>query len=118
MAGGMAAQSSTLKRCDTILTTLTVHSIATLLRSLDSIAIDSALTRSVLRTVADLGPGPSKAFLVRLVTNLTAYFDSECRRWMDMSGVGGSGDVVGYLRHVDGRLKQVDHLASFYLGTR
>jgi len=36
---------------------------------------------------------------------------------MDMSGIGGSGDVVGYLRHVDGRLKQVGHLASFYLGS-
>ena len=114
---GNKAQSSTLGRYDTILTTLTAHSISTLLRSLDSIAIDSALTRSVIRTVADLGPVPSKEFLVQLVTKLTAYFDSECRRWMDMSGVGGSGDVVGYLRHVDGRLKQVGHLASFYLGS-
>mmetsp|Transcript_24933 Transcript_24933/g.72123 ORF Transcript_24933/g.72123 Transcript_24933/m.72123 type:complete len:1025 (-) Transcript_24933:63-3137(-) len=108
---------SSLGRYDTVLTTLTVHSISTLLRSLDSIAIDSALTRSVIRTVADLGPVPSKGFLIQLVTQLTAYFDSECRRWMDMSGVGGSGDVVGYLRHVDGRLKQVGHLASFYLGS-
>ena len=108
---------SGLGRYDTVLETLTVHSVATLLRSLDSIAIDAALTRSVLRTVADLGPGPSKTFLVQLVTRLTDYFDAECRRWMDMSGVGGSGDVVGYLRHVDGRLKQVGHLASFYLGS-
>ena len=93
---GNKAQSSTLGRYDTILTTLTAHSISTLLRSLDSIAIDSALTRSVIRTVADLGPVPSKEFLVQLVTKLTAYFDAECRRWMDMSGVGGSGDVVGF----------------------
>ena len=51
---------SGLGRYDTVLETLTVHSVATLLRSLDSIAIDAALTRSVLRRWPIWAPAPPR----------------------------------------------------------
>lgn len=124
--------------CRSVSSTLVTSIVSSLLSELDNVTLDRTLVRSSVRMVSDLDlyGGP---FLAELATDMTIYFEDECRRWMDGSANGGGGgggasgggngngngggngggggDAPTLLRHMENRLRKVSDMSAYYLLT-